>query len=117
MSLYLQLEAKWSPFFTKSEEETEEREIATKKRRLDFQEKKKQMQGRWKQTAVPRNMFGSDRGRKETHASVEHTAGEERMRLEAGENEPMRNPMVLGTCRHFGVGVCLRKRIIMMCNM
>lgn len=68
MSLYLQLEANWSPFFTKSEEETEEREIATKKRRLDFQEKKKQMQGRWKQTAVPRNMFGSDRGRKETHA-------------------------------------------------
>lgn len=49
--------------------------------------------------------------------SVEHTAGEERMRLEAGENEPMRNPMALGTCRHFGVGVCLRKRIIMMCNM
>lgn len=53
MSLYLQLEAKWSPFFTKSEEETEERKIATKKRRLDFQEKKETDAGQMEANSCP----------------------------------------------------------------
>lgn len=65
----------------------------------------------------PATCLGATEAGKKLMPSVEHTAGEERMRSEAGENEPMRNPMVLGTCRHFGVGVWLRKRIIMMCNM
>lgn len=117
MSVYLQLGAKRSPFFTKSEEEMEEREITTKKKRLDFQEKKKQTQGRRKKQPSPTTCLRVTEAGKKLLPSVAHTEEDERMQSEAGENEPVRKSVVLGTCRHFGIVVWLRKRIIMMCNM
>lgn len=65
----------------------EEREITTKKRRLDFQEKKKQMRGRQKKQLCPTTCLRVTEAGKKLLPSVEHTAGDERMHSEAGESQ------------------------------